>query len=256
MEAMDKSYNIYGMSGLAAWLLLTVLALVSCGDQQEGIDVYTTAKGKRVTITPIKHASLQINYDGREFEIDPVCSNVMPVVEYLDKPKADFILVTHGHSDHWDSYACHVMMQRYTELIVPKSIWQKLRKGNVMENNMTMDIGHGCTIDAVPAYNTSRKKLKAHPKGRDNGYLLDLEGFRIYIAGDTEPIPEMKDLGKVDIAFLPVSRSTMTLKQLRQAIQTIKPRVVYPYHFGKTDTAKIRQYASGLGAEVKIRYLR
>lgn len=236
--------------------LLSILVLAGCGEQQDGIDVYTTPNGKRLIITPIKHASLQINYDGREFEIDPVCSNVMPVVEYLDKPKADFVLVTHGHGDHWDSYAAHVLMGRYTELVIPKHIWYKLRKGIVMENNMHMDIGHGCSIDAVPAYNVSRKKAKAHPKGQGNGYVLNLEGFRIYIAGDTEPIPEMKELGKIDIAFLPVSRLTMSLKQFRQAIKTIKPKVVYPYHFNQTDTAKLRQYASGLGAEVKIRYLR
>lgn len=237
-------------------LLLLLPLLAACDEQPTGIDVYQTPNGKQLVITPIKHASLQINYDGREFEIDPVCSNVMPVVEYLDKPKADFVLVTHGHGDHWDSYAAHVLMGRYTELVIPKNIWYKLRKGIVMENHMHMDIGQGCSIDAVPAYNTSRKKLKAHPKGRDNGYVLDLEGFRIYIAGDTEPIPEMKELGKIDIAFLPVSRLTMSLQQLREAIKTIKPRVVYPYHFNQTDTAKIRKAASGLGAEVKIRYLR
>lgn len=241
---------------LSSILLTFLLLLASCGEKQEGIDVYTTEKGKRVVVTPIKHSSIEINYDGREFQFDPVCSAVMPVVEYLDKPKAEFVLVTHNHSDHYDSYACHVLMGRYTELIIPKNIWQKLRKGIVMENNMHMDIGQGCSIDAVPAYNTSRKKLKAHPKGAGNGYLLDLEGFRIYVAGDTEPIPEMKELGRVDIAFLPVSRNTMNLKQLRQAIQTIRPRVVYPCHFGQTDTTLIRKYASGLGADVKIRYLR
>lgn len=232
------------------------LSLTACSEKQAGIDTYITDKGKRVVVTPIKHSSLQINYDGREFQIDPVCSAVMPVVEYLDKPKADFVLVTHGHSDHYDAYACRILMDNYSELVVPKHIWQKLRKGIVMENGMHMDIGQGCSIDAVPAYNTTHKKRKAHPKGVGNGYLLDLDGFRIYIAGDTELIPEMKELGHIDIAFLPVSRNTMTLKQLRQAIRTIRPRVVYPCHFGQTDTAKIRQYASGLGAEIKIRYLR
>lgn len=244
------------MKTFALIALFATLALTGCGEKQEGIDTYITAKGKRVVITPIKHNCIEINYDGREFQIDPVCSAVMPIVDYLDKPKADFVLVTHSHGDHWDSYACHVVTGRYTELIIPKNIWYKVRKGIVMENNMHLDIGDHCYIDAIPAYNTSKSKLKAHPKGRDNGYLLDFDGFRIYVSGDTEPIPEMKELGHVDIAFLPISRNTMNLKQFRQAIQTIKPRVVYPCHFGQTDTAAIRKYASGLGAEVKIRYLR
>lgn len=243
-----------------ALLLLGTVMMAACGDNQpqekKRPDVYYTQNGKKITITPIKHASLQINYDGREFEIDPVCSHVGPVLSYLDKPKADFILVTNKQLDHFDDYAIHVLTDKYTELIIPKDIWYQMRIGNVMENNMYMNIGQKSVIYCVPAYNISKKNAKRHPKGRWNGYVLDFDGFRIYIAGDTEYIPEMKDLKNISIAFLPVSRFTMDLKQLRQAVETIKPKVVYPYHFYNADTAQIRHALQGTGAEVRIRYLR
>ncbi len=243
-----------------ALLLLGAVMMAACGDNQpqekKRPDVYYTQNGKKITITPIKHASLQINYDGREFEIDPVCSHVGPVLSYLDKPKADFILVTNKQLDHFDDYAIHVLTDKYTELIIPKDIWYQMRIGNVMENNMYMNIGQKSVIYCVPAYNISKKNAKRHPKGRWNGYVLDFDGFRIYIAGDTEYIPEMKDLKNISIAFLPVSRFTMDLKQLRKAVETIKPKVVYPYHFYNADTAQIRHALQGTGAEVRIRYLR
>lgn len=243
-----------------ALLLLGAVMMAACGDNQpqekKRPDVYYTQNGKKITITPIKHASLQINYDGREFEIDPVCSHVGPVLSYLDKPKADFILVTNKQLDHFDDYAIHVLTDKYTELIIPKDIWYQMRIGNVMENNMYMNIGQKSVIYCVPAYNISKKNAKRHPKGRWNGYVLDFDGFRIYIAGDTEYIPEMEDLKNISIAFLPVSRFTMDLKQLRKAVETIKPKVVYPYHFYNADTAQIRHALQGTGAEVRIRYLR
>lgn len=258
---MSLSKKLFRLTPILPLLLVAVMvAAGSCSDkkpqEKRKPDVFYTAKGKKITITPIKHASLQINYDGREFEIDPVCSHVGPVLSYLDKPKADFILITNKQLDHFDDYAIRVLTDKYTELIIPKDIWWQMRIGNVLENNMYMNIGKNCTIYAVPAYNISKKNATRHPKGKWNGYILDLDGFRIYIAGDTEFIPEMKDLKNINIAFLPVSRFTMDLKQLRQAVEAIKPKVVYPYHFYNADTAQIRNALQGTGAEVRIRYLR
>lgn len=239
---------------------ILVLLVCACGgkknEEKWTKDVFYTEKGKKIVITPIKHASLQINYDGREFEIDPVCSNVGPVVSYLDKPDADFILVTNRQHDHFDDYAIRVLTSPRTELIIPKDIWYQIRIGNVMENDMFMKIGHNSIIYAVPAYNISKKHADRHPKGLWNGYILDFDGFRIYIAGDTEFIPEMKEIEDIDVAFLPCSQYTMDLKQLRQAVTTIKPKVIYPYHFYNADTAQIRKALDGTHTEVRIRYLR
>ena len=93
-------------------------------------------------------------------------------------------------------------------------------------------------VEAVPAYNTTEGHLQFHPKGRDNGYILTLDGLRIYVAGDTEDIPEMADIKDIDIAFLPCNQPyTMTTDQLVKAAKMVKPKVLFPYHYGQTDVS-------------------
>lgn len=112
---------------------------------------------------------------------------------------------------------------------------------------------------AVPAYNITSSRMGYHPRERkDNGYVLSIGSLRIYIAGDTEPIPEMANIGKIDIAFLPMNLPfTMTPTQVAQAARIIKPRILYPYHFGSTDTSEItRLLSSDKDIEVRIRNLK
>lgn len=109
--------------------------------------------------------------------------------------------------------------------------------GTVMAigNGQTLTLPEGWTISAVPAYNYSEGKLNFHPKGRDNGYILDLGGFRVYVAGDTEDIPEMSDIKDIDVAFLPCNLPyTMSIEQCAAAARTVSPRVLFPYHYGET----------------------
>src|SRR5574344_1262396 len=159
------------------FLITLMTVFVSCSLKRAVGDRFVTASGKEIVITPIKHASIQINYDGREFEIDPVCSNVDPIVEYTDKPKADYILVTHGHTDHFDPYAIHVLMdQEKTNLIVNKYVYFRLKKkGIVMKNGDKAVLGEGIKLVVVPAYNTNKQNSKIHSKGDGNGYILELD---------------------------------------------------------------------------------
>ena len=97
-------------------------------------------------------------------------------------------------------------------------------------------------LEAVPAYNTTAGREMFHPKGNGNGYVLTMDSLRIYIAGDTEDIPEMASLKDIDIAFLPVNQPyTMTVEQCVKAAGIIKPKVLIPYHFSKTDVSSIPQ---------------
>ena len=113
-------------------------------------------------------------------------------------------------------------------------------------------------VEAVAAYNTTDGHLQFHPKDREDcGYILTVGGTRIYIAGDTEPTPEMKALKNIDIAFLPVNQPyTMTVDQAVEAVKAIRPAVFYPYHYGeveeKTDTARLARELGGV-TEVRIR---
>ena len=98
--------------------------------------------------------------------------------------------------------------------------------------------------------NTTPGRDKFHPKGRDNGYILTVGDTRIYIAGDTENIPEMKQIKNIDIAFLPVNQPyTMIPEQAIQSAKIIQPHILYPYHYGDTN---INEVKDGLKNEKEI----
>lgn len=217
-------------------------------------DFYTTPGGKSVEIQSLIHASLRIVYDGREIEVDPVGTLGDRTTDYSKFPKADLILVTHEHHDHLDPATIRLLSKPDTVVIANPNSAKILGYGTVMANGDSMELGNGIRVNAVPAYNVTEDRLQFHPKGRDNGYVLDLDGLRIYIAGDTEPIPEMKDLGDIDIAFLPCNLPyTMTPKQLVEAAEMIRPKVLYPYHYGTTDLSSIIPALAPLGIDVRLR---
>lgn len=117
-----------------------------------------------------------------------------------------------------------------------------LNRGQEMKNSDVLQLADDMKLEAVPAYNTTPGRDKFHPKGRDNGYILTLGGTRIYIAGDTEDIPELNQMKDIDIAFLPVNQPyTMTPEQAIRATQIIKPHILYPYHYGNTDINKVKE---------------
>jgi L-ascorbate metabolism protein UlaG (beta-lactamase superfamily) len=234
-------------------LLLLVTMMTACAQSAPDTDVFTTLHGKDVTITAIKHGSLRISFDGKEFEIDPVI-NIPPVTDYKLLPKADYILVTHEHQDHLDKNAIADLEKSGTVLVTNANCAAILGKGKVMRNGDALVLEEGVTLEAVPAYNTTPANLQFHPKGRDNGFVLSLDGLRIYIAGDTEDIPEMKDLKDIDIAFLPTNQPyTMTPEQTARAARIIKPKVLFPYHYGQTRIEQVAELLQGSGIDVRIR---
>ena len=111
---------------------------------------------------------------------------------------------------------------------------------------------NGIRIKAVPAYNPNRPQ---HPKGRDNGYLLEIGNKRIYVAGDTEDIPELANLKGIDIAFLPINRPTMTIDQAVNAARIIKPAILYPYHYADTDVEQLIPKLADQKIDIRIRSL-
>jgi len=222
-------------------------------------DHFITPTGETLYVLPIKHASMQFEYKGRIYQIDPVCSKVEPIVEYIDKPKADYIVVTDFHEDHFDSYAIHVLLDpKKTNILLNRRSWVRLKKkGIVLKNWQKASLDDGVSIMAVPAYNTTKEYKKIHPKGAANGYIFDFDGLRVYVAGDTEPIPEMKKFGKIDIAFLPCNVPyTMTLDQLVEAANIIKPKVLYPYNWNDTPESDIREATEKLDMDVRFRYFK
>ncbi len=219
----------------------------------EETDIFVTAGGKLVKLHALMHSSMRIEYDGRNLYIDP-CSNLRGrTVDYTSMPKADIILVTHEHFDHYDTAAIRQLTADSTLLIMNPRCVELYGTGTAMANGDRRQLADGISLDAVPAYNITADHLQFHPKGRDNGYILTLDGLRIYIAGDTEDIPEMADLKDIDIAFLPCNQPyTMTPEQLVNAAKMVNPKVIFPYHYGETDVTTIPAQLPAI--DVRIRH--
>lgn len=215
-------------------------------------DKFTTKDGGELVITFIKHGSLQLTFNGHLIQIDPVSE----YADYTTFPKADIILITHEHGDHLDAKAISHLEKEGTILITNEASSKILGKGTVMKNGDQLTPVDYMAIEAVPAYNTTPGREKFHPRHRDNGYVLTLGGTRIYIAGDTEDIPELKDRKDIDIAFLPVNQPyTMTVPQAIHAAEMFSPKVLYPYHYGDTKIEELKEGLKDSSIDVRIRQM-
>lgn len=217
-------------------------------------DVIITRDGGELSIWFLGHASLRFGFGGKTIYVDPVGL----FADYAGAPGADVILVTHQHDDHLDSDLVGRLSKSTTEIISTFDVVAALGRGKAMKNGDRIMLGDWLVIDAVAAYNTTHGRDVFHPEGAYNGYVLTLGGTRIYVAGDTEPTPEMLALKDIDIAFLPVNQPyTMTEEQAVEAVKKIHPSIFYPYHYGqtdhKTDLRKVAAGLAGTGIEVRIR---
>ena len=205
-------------------LLMSFLSFFGCGKKapEYPADTLTTRDGTQITLTFFKHASLAIEAGGKYIYVDPVSG----YADYAALPKADVVLITHSHYDHLDVAAVEAIQTPQTEILCDRTSAEAFEM-----NCYTMRPGSVATprdylkVEAVAAYNTTDGHLQFHPKDREDcGYILTLGGSRIYIAGDTEPTPELKALKNIDIAFLPVNQPyTMTVDQAVEAVKAIRP---------------------------------
>ena len=229
---------------LSQIILLSLLSIAWGSMKAETIEKDTfDVGGKSLSISFIGHGSLCMDYDGYIIQIDPVGR----YTDYSQQPDADLILITHAHGDHLDSNAVAQVEKANTVILLNEESQKKLQKGKVMKNGDTETV-NGIRIKAVPAYNPNRPQ---HPKGRDNGYLLEIGNKRIYVAGDTE----LANLKGIDIAFLPINRPTMTIDQAVNAARIIKPAILYPYHYADTDVEQLIPKLADQKIDIRIRSL-
>ncbi|NCO23526.1 MAG: metal-dependent hydrolase [Candidatus Infernicultor aquiphilus] len=220
-------------------LILFFMGMASSANAQTQFetDIITTSAGD-LKITFIGHGSLIFTFNGKVIHIDPYGE----LADYSILPKADIILITHEHSDHFDLAVIKMLRTNKTELVLTETCAQKISGGMVMKNGGVQTV-QGIKIEAVPAYNIIHKRDNGqpfHPQGVGNGYILTFGDKRIYVAGDTENIPEMKTIQGVDVAFLPMNLPyTMTPGMVADAAKVLKPKILYPYHYGDTDTSKL-----------------
>jgi L-ascorbate metabolism protein UlaG (beta-lactamase superfamily) len=238
------------------FLSLMLFAAVSFAANKQALetDTIATANGD-LEITFIGHGSLYFSFAGKIIHVDPVSSEA----DYSKLPKADIILVTHEHKDHLDPAAIALLRKDETILVLNPASAKEMKDAVVMKNGDVKTI-EGLKIEAVPAYNIVHMRSESvpyHPKGNGNGYVITFGDKRVYVAGDTENIPEMKYLERIDIAFLPMNLPyTMTPQMVADAAGSFMPEILYPYHYGETDVLELVDLLKNSEIEVRVRSMK
>lgn len=218
-------------------LFVLCTANLATAQNQFETDIIATTSGD-LKITFIGHGTLLFTFNEKIIHLDPYGR----LTDYSTLPKADIILVTHEHGDHFDLKVIKTLRSEKTSLVLNKNCAKDISGGIVLKNG-DVQMVQGLKVEAVPAYNIVHKRDNGEPfhsQGIGNGYIITFDDKRVYVAGDTENIPEMKELGKIDIAFLPMNLPyTMTPEMVADAAKMIKPQILYPYHYGNTDTSKL-----------------
>jgi L-ascorbate metabolism protein UlaG (beta-lactamase superfamily) len=240
---------------LAVNILAMVLVVVATAQEKFETDIIKTTAGD-LKITFIGHGTLMFTFGGKIIHIDPYSK----LADYTKLPKADIIFLTHEHIDHLDLKALAPIRTEKTLMVLTEACAKQVEGGIVMHNGDVKSIG-GLKIEAVPAYNIVHKRDTGqpfHPKGIGNSYVITFGNKKVYVAGDTENIPEMKELKGIDIAFLPMNLPyTMTPEMVADAAKTLKPKILYPYHYGDTDTSKLLNLLKDTKEiEVRIRMMK
>ena len=236
-------------------VLMLGLTLTIAGQDALEKDIIETDQGN-LEITFIGHGTLMFQWDGKTIHVDPWTR----MADYAKLPKADVILVTHEHGDHLDEEAINLIRTEKTQVVLTELCAKYIEGGIVMKNGDEKTAA-GLKIEAVPAYNIVHKRDNGrpfHPQGEGNGYVITFGDKRVYVAGDTENTPEMKNLEDIDIAFLPMNLPyTMTPEMVADAAKAFEPKILYPYHYGNTDTQELKGLLKdSKNIEVRIRKLK
>jgi L-ascorbate metabolism protein UlaG (beta-lactamase superfamily) len=233
--------------------LFLILIVMSCSIQaQFKKDLFRTSGGD-LSVTFLGHASLMMEYNGKVIYVDPV----VRVADFTTLPKADLVLVTCQHGDHFDISAIDKIKKLGSmQVLLTQNCSGKYPQGIVIKNGESGTFS-GIQVDAVPLYQVFDHKNTInfnHPKGQSNGYILHFGDFTVYVAGDTENIPEMKNLSRIDVAFLPMTPiETMTAEMVTDAVTAFKPRILYPYKFRKSEVDKLPGLLVNTRIDVRIR---
>lgn len=209
-------------------------------------------------IQPVHHGSLVLTWNKQTVYVDPYGGGKL----YQGLSAPDLILITDIHPDHLDTNTLAEIATDKATFIAPQAVADLMperykQKLIVIGNNDTTSFG-GIEIEAIPMYNITEEKKMMHVKGRGNGYVLTFGDKRVYISGDTEDIPEMRQLNNIDIAFVCMNLPyTMDISQAASAVLEFKPAVVYPYHYrgkeGKSDVEKFRKLVHEKNKNIDVR---
>ncbi len=248
---------VFALASVTVSVSVTAPATAAAAASQD--DTVMTNMGPLV-IHPVHHAGLVLTWNGKRIVADPTTFPPGPnsgAAAFRGPNPPDLILITHEHGDHFSVPTLTELAGPNTVIVVPQAVFGMLppalqAKAKVMANGQTQTHA-GVPVEAVPEYNITAERLQYHPKGRDNGYVLNLGGQRVYIAGDTEGTPELRALQNIDIAFIPMNLPfTQTPEAAADWVKAFRPKIVYPYHFGMSDVNQFRTLV-GTSSEVRLR---
>ncbi len=250
----NRRMKFFGLVIFPACLLLLLSGAAKGADRFQ-TDTIKTSDGP-LSITFLGHASLRMLFHGRYIYIDPCSAEA----DFSKMDRADTIFFTSRHEDHFDLRALRELSDKNTLVVIPEICAMQYREGMVMKNG-DVEVIRGLEVRCVPAYNIVDMSPAGYPynfKGIGNGYVIAFGDKRVYIAGDTEKIPEMSELGHIDVAFLPVALpDAMTLGMAADAVKELKPAIFYPYRYGNTDLARLGEMLKDQsGTEVRIRNMK
>jgi L-ascorbate metabolism protein UlaG (beta-lactamase superfamily) len=195
-----------------------------------------------IEITPITHASVQLGYDGKVIQVDPV----------QDAQKADLILITGPEADHLDPAIIAKLRKPGAPVVIPQAGKDKVPDGTILANGESKDVA-GIRVEAIAAYDLIPGD-PFHPKGRGNGYVITLGGKRIFFSGVGECVPEVQALKNIDIAFVSMNlpHGRMTMEAAAACVETFHPAIVYPYHYRTGNVEDFKRLLDGKGIEVRL----
>lgn len=211
--------------------------------QRPAPDKFNTDEGD-LMVQPVLHGTLVMEFDGKTIYVDPYGG--AKAFANLEKP--DLILITDIHGDHLDEKTLDALAAEGIPIVAPQAVKDqmsdKYKKSTSVLNNGEKQNDFGFLLEAIPMYNLPEATDAKHVKGRGNGYVLTLGGKKVYISGDTEDIPEMRNLSGIDIAFVCMNLPyTMDVNQAASAVLEFKPEVVYPYHYrGRPDMSDTKAF--------------
>ncbi|BAO54059.1 MBL fold metallo-hydrolase [Nonlabens marinus] len=245
------------------WICLLTITALSCKEAETTVDQTETSEEEMINeeadnanvipdiqIRPISHATFVMNWNDQIIYVDPVGGAAV----FENMPDAEVILVTDIHGDHMNPETIAAVKNESNFLFVPQAVADKLDaklRPTVIVNNGEAATRNGLRITAIPMYNITEGRLDKHPKGRGNGYVLEKDGYRIYISGDTEGIPEMRNLQNIDKAFVCMNLPyTMDVEQAADAVLEFAPKEVVPYHYrGQDKFSDIEKFKSLVNSE-------
>lgn len=240
-----------GLAGLAGLSATTFMPFTARADALSG-DSYKTNSGQ-IAVNPVGHASFVLTAPDLVIYNDPVGGKAL----FNTYSAPGLILITHEHQDHFEPDTLTAIVGADTKLVVNPSVMEKLpadlkAKATAIGNGEKTTVG-SIEIEAIPAYNTTEDRKQYHPQGRDNGYILTIDGRRVYIAGDTEDTPEMRAVKDIYVAFVPMNLPyTMDVDQASSAVAAFKPAFVYPYHYKGSDPQAFADKVAAAASETKV----